>query len=396
MASASHVKVKNTTGKKASDLHITFGFTGGSLKIDPSSISPPDGNNPPKVPSNDKNSTNEGVIEWSSPVVQPGDTVEFDATTEFGPLQFISGYWTGPNGKRQRDNIGPVDKDSIEVTSKESHQLEPIGALREVNAVLAGIDNLTLSHTNVPLDELPEGVDQSVLLAKMMIDLGRFLEGAGGIILLQGKPKKPADAQEAKKRTAKQDLKDFLDRVKEKIDESKLSEDEKRRLKEKIDEAKRELDACTNEGLEAAGKALKEVYDQLKAANEEEKDNEKKEHTNEIINDLGVSQTYATMILIKSQWKIRKLGADTGYGVRDISIIERDGKCFIRVQAIKPEGYTLGIPHGKADASPPPIEVKNDQCGEARRLIEELKAKIERCDYPNLDDARRIWALIDP
>ena len=118
MPSASHIKVKNTTGQPASDLHITFTGSNGNVQIDPASVRPKDGRKSPAVPSNDVDRTNEGVIEWSTPVVDPGDTVEFDAATEFGPLGFGSGYWTGPTKKGAREKLGPVDPKDIEIQQK--------------------------------------------------------------------------------------------------------------------------------------------------------------------------------------------------------------------------------------------------------------------------------------
>lgn len=116
MPAAFHVKVKNTTGKDAADLHITFRGSGGSLDIDPASVRPRDGKNPPKIPSNGKPG-NEGVIEWSTPAVAAGATVDFDVATDFGPLEFESGYWTGLTEKGAREKIGKVNPEDIQITA---------------------------------------------------------------------------------------------------------------------------------------------------------------------------------------------------------------------------------------------------------------------------------------
>jgi hypothetical protein len=118
MATASHVKVKNTTGKTATDLHITFRGTGGKLQIDPSSVKPKDGRNAPKVPSNgdDWPERNEGAIEWDHTEIGKDEEVEFDVAVDFGEIQFASGYWTG--GADHKENIGPVKKEDVEITPK--------------------------------------------------------------------------------------------------------------------------------------------------------------------------------------------------------------------------------------------------------------------------------------
>lgn len=87
--------VQNTTGQEASDLHVTFTWTGGSLYVDPSLvIVTPVGCPEPSVPSNNEEVTNTAVLEWSFACVDAEATVEFVAVTANGPLTFHSGYWT--------------------------------------------------------------------------------------------------------------------------------------------------------------------------------------------------------------------------------------------------------------------------------------------------------------
>jgi hypothetical protein len=118
MATASHVNIKNKTGKAATDLHITLRGSGGKLQVDPGSVKPKDGGRPPRVPSNEDDwpARNEVVIEWDRAKVEKDDDAEFDVATEWGELQFDSGYWTG--GADHKENIGEIKKEHVQITPK--------------------------------------------------------------------------------------------------------------------------------------------------------------------------------------------------------------------------------------------------------------------------------------
>ena len=106
--------VVNTSGQIASDLHLIFSGTGGNIFIDPLGVGVVPGGAPvPVVASNPPAISYEADIDWNGPAVPPNGTVNFVVTTKAGPLQFISGYWTGlaPNGGRVV--LGPVARGDI-------------------------------------------------------------------------------------------------------------------------------------------------------------------------------------------------------------------------------------------------------------------------------------------
>ncbi|HRI44648.1 MAG TPA: dockerin type I domain-containing protein [Fimbriimonadaceae bacterium] len=95
------VQVTNTTGLVASDLHVTFTGTGGTVFVAPASVIAP----PcpiPAVPSNGQ-VTNTVTIDWGMPCVAPGATVTFWVSTPNGPLGFAGANWTFAGV-----NIGPA------------------------------------------------------------------------------------------------------------------------------------------------------------------------------------------------------------------------------------------------------------------------------------------------
>lgn len=97
------VQVTNTTGLFASDLHVTFTGTGGSVFVAPASVIAP----PcpvPAVPSNGQ-VTNTVTIDWGMPCVAPGATVTFWVFTPNGPLGFAGANWTFGG-----INIGPAPR----------------------------------------------------------------------------------------------------------------------------------------------------------------------------------------------------------------------------------------------------------------------------------------------
>ncbi len=96
-ADAVLVKVTNTTGTTARDLHVTFTGTGGNIKVDPASVFAP-GCPVPAVPSNPPVVTSTAVLDWGVLCVPPGGSVEFVATTTAGPLAVSSAVWTGVGG----------------------------------------------------------------------------------------------------------------------------------------------------------------------------------------------------------------------------------------------------------------------------------------------------------
>jgi flagellin-like hook-associated protein FlgL len=193
MPSAAHIKVKNATGKRAADLHITFTGTGGSLQVDPASVRPRDGDQPPRIPSNDKNSTNEAVIEWSTPVVPEDGEVEFDAATLFGPLGFASGYWTGLTESGQREKIGDIRRQDITVTQKDDkherheegheHGAATLEDTLTTSAFLVKADQAARANAQGPrLADIVEGFRASapaLALVDSPLDLLRMPVGVG-------------------------------------------------------------------------------------------------------------------------------------------------------------------------------------------------------------------------
>jgi len=104
----------NNTGKIVSDLHITFQFSGGDVRVDPASVvvNPNPNNCPaPAIPSNAM-VTNTATIDWGVNCVAPGATVTFTSMTLDGPLIPAGGFWT-TNGMPAGAAIPPDDIDEL-------------------------------------------------------------------------------------------------------------------------------------------------------------------------------------------------------------------------------------------------------------------------------------------
>jgi hypothetical protein len=83
----------NTTRSAANDLHVTISGTGGSLE---QPVMSPDGvhcNPPPGVPVIAAGG-NRVDVTWSSPCVQPGDTVGIVVKSRFRELEVVGVVWT--------------------------------------------------------------------------------------------------------------------------------------------------------------------------------------------------------------------------------------------------------------------------------------------------------------
>ncbi|HWG99670.1 MAG TPA: hypothetical protein VNV66_10175 [Pilimelia sp.] len=90
----------------AQDLHVTFAWTGGDIRVvgavTVAPDAPPvcgapavkDSDNPPPGP----NTTNTVELDWGAACVNPGDTVEFEVNTAHGPLAVAAVNWTGVAG----------------------------------------------------------------------------------------------------------------------------------------------------------------------------------------------------------------------------------------------------------------------------------------------------------
>ena len=108
MPSTLNVRVVNDTGKVASDVHVQFTGTGGSVFVDPTQVQvfgPPaaPGGPPvpiptpaPTIPSNPPAVSNEADIEWPTGTVPPGGEIHFPASTNAGPLQIQNITWSFP------------------------------------------------------------------------------------------------------------------------------------------------------------------------------------------------------------------------------------------------------------------------------------------------------------
>lgn len=181
---------------------------------------------------------------------------------------------------------------------------------------------------------------------------------------------------------AKKQLNDFLEGLKKKIDSSELPEEQKKELKEKIDEAKKLIATCKSDDLKKAIDILRGIRDNLEKEGEETKKKIK-----DIITDLGIAETFATLIRIKSNWE----GAIMP-GVRDVKVVcEGKGeneKCYILIE-MSPGAKKRGYQDIR-------IEIKKDKCKEAKEFVARLAKKAKECKYPNLDDAKKIWEFIDP
>lgn len=97
--------IANGTGVAASDLHVTFRNTGGSLTA--AVLVNPPGCPAPAIPSNGT-VTNTMVVDWGVACVAPGAAVTVRVSTGNGPLRLADGFWTAP-GRQGRPGIGPVD-----------------------------------------------------------------------------------------------------------------------------------------------------------------------------------------------------------------------------------------------------------------------------------------------
>jgi len=166
------ISVKNGPNRgPAADLHLTFSGSGGDLTVDPASISVdpntcPDDQDKPKVPSNDRATTNEVVIEWPRDCVASGAIVKFSASSSHGPLKFRTGYWTTIEGGK-RKQIGP-DIQPEEVTVQSSGSGHELGSLpdRIQSELLGRLATADLGH--LPLELL-------VSLANLMRTPGALL-----------------------------------------------------------------------------------------------------------------------------------------------------------------------------------------------------------------------------
>jgi hypothetical protein len=104
-ADARRYRFTNRTGSTASDLHVTFAFTGGSLEGTVVVNAP--GCPPPVVPSNGT-VTNTLVVDWRRDCVRPGASVTVDVRTDNGPLDLVGGFWTD-RAHQLPPGIGPLD-----------------------------------------------------------------------------------------------------------------------------------------------------------------------------------------------------------------------------------------------------------------------------------------------
>lgn len=102
---ARRYRFTNRTGSTASDLHVTFAFTGGSLEGTVVVNAP--GCPPPVVPSNGT-PTNTLVVDWRRDCVRPGASVTVDVRTKNGPLDLVGGFWTS-RARQEEPGIGPLD-----------------------------------------------------------------------------------------------------------------------------------------------------------------------------------------------------------------------------------------------------------------------------------------------
>ena len=89
----------------ASDLHVTYTGTGGSLETILVENAP--GCNPPAIPSNGA-ITNTMELIWDSACVDPGESVKVKVCTQNGPLAFAGGHWTLNNV-----DIGEINQEDV-------------------------------------------------------------------------------------------------------------------------------------------------------------------------------------------------------------------------------------------------------------------------------------------
>jgi len=114
-------KITNGTGAAASDLHVTFTGTGGTIttvvKVNPA------GCPAPAIPSN-MAVTNTMVLDWGANCVPAGGSVTVEVTTPNGPLAFSGGCWTSV-ASPTCPGIGPVNQNDIVQSVQRPNDLLP-------------------------------------------------------------------------------------------------------------------------------------------------------------------------------------------------------------------------------------------------------------------------------
>lgn len=111
--------VTNNTGQSASDLHMTFTGTGGTLYTVMIS-EPVTGTATASIPSNGT-VTNTATIVWPGNFIQNGQSVTVYVASDFGAPVFNSGYWTRnnvPSGNINPGDIALVGSNSIPTLSQ--------------------------------------------------------------------------------------------------------------------------------------------------------------------------------------------------------------------------------------------------------------------------------------
>lgn len=111
--------VTNNTGQSASDLHMTFTGTGGTLYTVVVS-QPSIGTATASIPSNGT-VTNTATIVWPGNFIQNGQSVTVYVASDFGAPQFNSGYWTRnnvPSGNINPGDIALVQPNGIPTLSQ--------------------------------------------------------------------------------------------------------------------------------------------------------------------------------------------------------------------------------------------------------------------------------------
>jgi hypothetical protein len=107
----------NRSGQRATDIHVTFRGTGGSVTVNPLTIV-----SPPKCAQPQPSSSGNAVdIVWQpANCIDNNSSVSFTVTTTGpGPLEFGDGYWTGPGGA----SIGAIRPGDVETTSMPAYHL---------------------------------------------------------------------------------------------------------------------------------------------------------------------------------------------------------------------------------------------------------------------------------
>jgi len=103
------VIVTNKAGAAASDLHVTFSGTGGSVSVVAGSVAAPAGCPAPTI----GGSGNTVEFAWGMACVSAGATVTFRAETPHGSLAFSGGNWTGAGG----GVLGPIGPGDIRLAT---------------------------------------------------------------------------------------------------------------------------------------------------------------------------------------------------------------------------------------------------------------------------------------